>query len=337
MAFSSDASPAVAAKDWAKGAYKPVYYLFGEDEPAKALFIDELKKRLAVDDFNLTELAGESEDAAAEAVSAAATPPMFSERRLVVVRRADFGAPALRVLAEYLRDPLTSTVLVLASTAGWPDAKDPAAAAARALGGTVSFRAMTPDDAARRLRDEAKKAGVTLAPEAADLMVEESGSEWGVLRAELEKILLFVQGKGAATAEDAAACLGWRRKVNIWDFPRAIQKRDTVAALELLKGLLEEGEDAYSLLPKVRGALNTQLKAKRLLKAGVPPDQAFFKLGLKKGWDSAFFDWTAKTKEPQLVRALRACLETEADLKSKSWLDGAVELETLVLKACGKI
>lgn len=336
MAFNQDASPAVAAKDWAKGAFKPVYYLFGEDEPAKGLFIDELKKRLAVDDFNLTELSGESEDAAAEAVSAASTPPMFSEKRLVVVRRADFGAPALRLLAEYLRDPLASTVLVLASTSGWPDAKDPAAAAARALGGTVSFRAMGPDDAARRLREEAKKLGFELAPAAADLMVEESGSEWGVLRAELEKVALYVRGKPAATAEDAAACLGWRRKVNVWDFPRAIQKRDTAAALSLLKGLLEEGEDAYSLLPKVRGALNTQLKAKRLLRSGVPQDQAFFKLGLKKGWDSAFFDWTAKVKEPHLVRALRACLETEADLKSKSWLDGAVELETLVLKACGK-
>lgn len=334
MAF--DAPPAAHAKDWAKGAFKPVYYLFGEDEPAKALFIDELKKRLAVDDFNLTELGGEAADAAAEAVGAAATPPMFSERRLVVVRRADFGAPALRQLAEYLRDPLPTTVLVLSSTAAWPDKKDPAWSAAQALGGVVTFKAMTPDDAARRLREEAKKLGFDLAPAAAELMVEESGSEWGVLRAELEKVSLFVKDKGAASPEDAAACLGWRRKVNVWDFPRAIQRRDAAQALALLKGLLEEGEDAYSLLPKVRGALNAQLKAKRLLKAGVPQDQAFFKLGLKRGWDSGFFDWTAKAKEPQLVRALRACLETEADLKSKSWLDGAVELENLVLKACGK-
>jgi DNA polymerase III delta subunit len=337
MAFSSDAPPSAHAKEWAKGSFRPVYYLFGEDEPAKGLFIDELKKRLGVDEFNLTELAGEAADAAAEAVSAASTPPMFSERRLVVVRRADFGAPALRLVAEYLRDPLPSTVLVLAATAGWPDAKDPAAAAARALGGCVSFRAMGEDDAARRLREEAKKLGFDLAPAAAELMVEESGSEWGVLRAELGKLALYVQGKPAATPEDAAACLGWRRRVNIWDFPRAVQKRDAVQALELLRGLLEEGEDAYSLLPKVRSALNAQLKAKRLLKAGVPQDQAFFKLGLKRGWDSGFFDWTAKVKEPQLVRALRACLDTEADLKSKSWLDGAVELETLVLKACGKI
>ena len=334
MAF--DAPPASHAKDWARGAYKPVYYLFGEDEPAKGLFIDELKKRLAVDDFNLTELSGESDEAAGEAVNAAATPPMFSERRLVVVRRADFGAPALRTLAEYLRDPLASTVLVLASTAGWPDGKDPAAAAARSVGAVVSFRAMTADDAARRLKDEAKKMGFTLAPEAAELMVEESGSEWGVLRAELEKVALFVKDKGAASPEDAAACLGWRKRANVWDLPRAVQKRDAAAALDLVRGLIEEGEDAYSLLPRIRGALNAQLKAKRLLKAGVPPDQAFFKLGLKKGWDAGFFDWTSKVKEPQLIKALRACLDVEADLKSKSWLDGDIELENLVLKACGK-
>ncbi|MDE2291151.1 MAG: hypothetical protein KGL53_03625, partial [Elusimicrobia bacterium] len=188
----------------------------------------------------------------------------------------------------------------------------------------------------RRLRDEAKRLGFTLSPEAAELFVEESGTEWGVLRAELEKLALFVKDKGKADAQDAAACLGWRRRTNVWDFPRAIQKRDADAALKLLKGLLEEGEDAYSLLPKVRSALNAQLKAKRLLKAGVPQDTAFFKLGLKRGWDAGFFGWTSKVKEGDLVRSLRACLETEADLKSKSWLDGPIELETLVLKACGK-
>lgn len=331
-----DAPASAHLKEWAKGAFRPVYYLFGEDEAAKGQFLDDLKKALGVDAFNLTELAGESSDAAAEAVNAAATPPMFSAHRLVVVRRADFGAPALRLLAEYLRDPLTSTVLCLSSTAAWPDKKDPAASAAQTLGGVVSLRALQPEEAARRLRDEAKRLGFTLNPEAADLIVEESGAEWGILRSELAKIALFVQGKGKATAEDAAACLGWRKRANIWDFPRAIQKRDTAEAIKMLHSLLEEGEDAYSLLPKVRNALNAQLKAKRLFKAGVPKDQAFFKLGLKRRFDDSFFDWTDKVKETHLVKALRACLDVEADIKSKSWLDPAIELETLLLKACGK-
>ena len=165
---------------------------------------------------------------------------------------------------------------------------------------------------------------------------EESGTEWGVLRAELEKLALFVKERGKAGIEDAAACLGWRRRVNIWDFPRAVQKRDAPAALRMLAALLEEGEDAYSLLPKIRSAVNTQLRAKRLMKAGVPKDQAFFKLGLKKFYDNDFYTWTDRVKEPELVRALRACLETEVDLKSKTWLDPAVELENLILKACGK-
>ncbi len=334
--MAGEAPPSAHAKDWAKGTFKPVYYLFGEDEAAKDLFVAELKARIGADDFNWTELSGEKDEAAAEAVSAASTPPMFSARRLVVVRRADFGAPALRVIADYLRDPLPSTVLCLVSPAGWPDKKDTAAAAASALGGTVVFRPMSPDDAARRLRDEAKRSGVQLDPPAAELMVEESGTEWGVLKAELEKLLLFVKGRGKAGVEDAAACLGWRRRVNIWDFPRAIQKRDAKAALTMATALLEEDEDAFSLLPKIRSALNTQLRAKRLVKAGMPKDQVFFKLGLKKFHDGDFHTWTDRVKEPDLVRALRACLETEVDLKSKAWLDPAVELENLILKACGK-
>ncbi|MBI3298982.1 MAG: DNA polymerase III subunit delta [Elusimicrobia bacterium] len=331
-----DAPPAAHAKEWAKGSFKPVYYLFGEDEAGKIQFVEDLKKAVGADEFNLTELAGEAADAAAEAVSSASTPPMFSARRLVVVRRADFGAPGLRLIAEYLRDPLPSTVLCLSSSAPWPDKKDPAASAAQTLGGQVSFRPLGPEDAARRLREEAKRLGFTLQPEAAELMVEESGTEWGVLRAELAKVGLFVQGKGKATTEDAAACLGWRRRTNIWDFPRAVQKRDAAEAVKMLHSLLEEGEDAYSLLPKVRSALNLQLKAKRLAKAGVPKDQAFFKLGLKRRFDDSFFDWTDRVKEHQLVKALRACLDVEADIKSKSWLDPALELENLLLKACGK-
>ncbi|MDE2292370.1 MAG: hypothetical protein KGL53_09830, partial [Elusimicrobia bacterium] len=65
-----DAPPSAHAKEWAKGEFRPVYYLFGEDEAAKGLFVDEIKKRLGVDEFNLTELAGEDAAAAGEAVSA---------------------------------------------------------------------------------------------------------------------------------------------------------------------------------------------------------------------------------------------------------------------------
>ncbi|MEE8424849.1 MAG: DNA polymerase III subunit delta [Elusimicrobiota bacterium] len=332
----SPLTPKALAGEWARGRFLPAYYFFGEDSVAKQLAVKNLKARLKTDDFNLAEFSGDIDAQAAEIVSAASTTPMFSERRLVVVRNLKMGAAGRKLIAEYLRSPLKSTTLVLISPERTPNKKDALAAGISALGGVVLFRPLREGEAASRLQEEARRNGFELEPAAAELLVQEAGAEWGILRTELEKIRLFIGKRTHAGVEDAAACLGFQQATNPFDLPRALQRRDARQAADLLKRLFNEGTDPFRLLYQITSTVTKQFKAKRMLKSSAPPEQIFRELRLQKYYDRDYLSHAERVPEPSLMRSMRACLETEVSLKSQSWLNPKIELQNLVLRVCGK-
>jgi DNA polymerase-3 subunit delta len=324
------------AAEWSKGTFKPAYYLFGEDNAAKSLALSAARKSSGADDLNITEFSGDNDAQAAELVATCQTPPMFAERRLILVRKLKFGAPARRLIAEYLRDPLKSTVLIMVSEDRKPEAKDALAAAVQSLGGVVLFKPLTEGEAVKRLMTEAQRSGFVLEEDAAELLFEEAGGEWGILRSEIEKVRLFVKDKKRAGVAEVRACLGYKSETNPFDLPRVLQRRDYKKALELLQALLAEGTDPFRLLYQITQTVTKQMKAKRLVKTGVAQDQIFRELRLQKYYDRDYLTIAGRVSESALIKSLRACLDAEISLKSKSWLKPKNELETLVLRICGR-
>lgn len=327
--------PPELLKEWQAGKFRPVYYLFGEEAAAKFDAVQTLKSLFKADDFNLFEFSGDPNSEAAAIVSEAMTLPVFSDRRLVIVRSPKIPAEARAAFAEYLKSPSPTTTMVLLSDDRRPDRKDALAAAASAAGAVGLFAPLGEDEAAARLIAEAKKAGKTLAPEAAEAIVAEAGTDWGILSGELEKLVLFV---GAETGIDSAAallCLGYRKSADPWAFERLIQGRDLKACLGQLAELFADGkpdEVVFRSLAQVRGGYLKQLKAKRMLKAGLAPREIEQKL--RVFYDNQFFARAARVTEERLRRDLRRCLEVETDLKSKTWLDSKLEFERLVVELC---
>ncbi|MDE2141910.1 MAG: DNA polymerase III subunit delta [Elusimicrobia bacterium] len=322
-------------KEWRSGKFRPVYYLFGEEAAAKSDAVRTLKELFKADDFNLFEFSGDPNSEASAVVSEAMTLPVFAERRLVIVRSPKLPAEARAAFAEYLKSPSPSTTLVLLSDERRPDKKDALAAAAAAAGALGLFAPLGPEEAAERLIAEAKKAGKTLAPAAAEAVVAEAGTDWGILSGELEKLLLFV-GAAADIGPDAALLsLGYRKSADPWAFERLIQARDLKACLGQLSELFADGkpdEVVFRSLAQIRGAFLKQLKAKRMLKAGLAPRDIEQKLRIF--YDNGFFARAQRVTEDRLRRDLRLCLEVETDLKSKTWLDSKLELERLVVGLC---
>lgn len=329
--------PPELLKEWQAGKFRPVYYLFGEESAAKADAVLKLKELFKADDFNLCEFSGEPNSEAPLAVAEALTLPVFADKRLVVVRSPKLPAEARAVYAEYLKSPSATTTLVLLSEDKRPDRKDALAAAAAAAGAACIFSPLTEEEASGRLIAEAKKAGKTLAPEAAEALVGEAGTDWGILAGELEKLVLYAGAGTAIDASAALACLGYRKSADPWAFEKLIQGRDLKACLVYLREAFADAkpdEVVFRSLAQIRNGYLKQLKAKRLLKAGLP--QRDIETRLRIFYDSAFFSRAARVTEQRLRRDLRRCLEVETDLKSKVWLDAKLELERLVVELCAR-
>lgn len=330
--------PAELLKDWKAGTFGPFYYLVGEEAAAKAEALAKLKELFKPDDFNFREFAGASEDEAQAAVSEAATLPAFADRRLVIVKNAKLGAGAKSVFADYLKDPLKSTTLVLLSEDKKPDLKDPLVAPAKKLGGLALFAPLGEEDAAARLMSEAKRFGKTMTAEAASTLVGEAGTDWGILSGELEKVALFVDKAPEIGADDVMACLGYRKAANPWTISDLIERRDLKGTLGHLSALMKEGkadEQARQALYKIRDVVSRQLKARRMQRAQVPAEQIGRSIRIYNSWAaSKFLERMGKMTEARLRRDLKRCVQTETDLNSKSWLDPRVEVEQLVIAIC---
>jgi DNA polymerase-3 subunit delta len=328
--MANELTPVQVEKDWIAGKFRPVYLLFGEELSPKDAFIQKLKSVVNPDAFNLNEFSVDSASAIREVVSAALTPPMFSERRLVIVKNSRLGVEARKALADYLKDPLLSTILVVILDDRKPDYREVLVAAAVALEGIVTFKPLREEEAVTRLHDGAAQAGTRLEDDAARLLVQESGTEWGILKAELEKLLLFTKGRERINKEDVLACLGYRQASNPFDFPRLLQSRNPAQSLRQLRRLLAEGVEPFRILYQISGTIQKQLKAKRLESTGRSEPEIFRELRLQSYYDRDFLRQLKAITEDRLISDLRACVETEANLKSKTWLEPAIELERLV-------
>lgn len=327
--------PADLAKEWAAGKFRPVYYFFGEEPAAKVEALKSLKAAFKADDFNLREFSGDPASEASAIVAEAMTLPVFSDRRLVIVRSAKILAEAKAAFIEYLAAPSPTTTLVLMSDERKSDKKDALAAAVSTTGAVCVFSPLEPGEAAERLIAEAKRQGKELSAEAAEILVEEVGTDWAPLAQELEKAVLFSGAAKAIGPDAVAACFGYRKNIDPWAFEKLVQGRDLKTCLSYLADLFAEDKAesvVFSSLARARTAYLKQLKAKRLLKAGLPTRE--IETRLRIFYDRDFFARAGKVTEGRLRRDLRRCLEVEADLKSKSWLDPRVELENLVVELC---
>jgi DNA polymerase-3 subunit delta len=330
--------PADLAAEWKAGKFRPVYYLFGEESASKSDAVLKLKELFKPDDFNLADFGVDSSFDHAAVLAEALTLPVFADRRLVIARNPKIPAEARAAFAEYLSEPSKSTTLVLLCEDRRPDKKDALASAALSSphAGVCVFSPLTEDEAVERLIAEAKKAGKTMAPEAAAAVVEEAGTDWGILSGELEKAILFA-GKEAAIGLEAVSAASGKRggAADPWAFEKLVSARDLKACL----GYLDEAhadskpeEVVFRALAQARAAYLKQLKAKRLLKAG--ESQFVVEKKLRIFYDNTFFQRAARVTEDRLRRDLRRLLEVETSLKSKAWLDPKIELTSLVVELC---
>jgi DNA polymerase-3 subunit delta len=325
-------------KEWTAGRFRPVYYFMGEDACAQAEAALQLKAALKCDNFNYAEFTGDISSQTAAMLSECSTLPVFADRRLVLVR-GKLTSEAKAGLVEYLKHPSPSTTLVLFSDDRKPDPRDALVKAASAAGAVCVFAALKEGEAISRLQAEARTAGKRLSPEAAQALVAEAGTDWGILRSELDKVLLFVGKSSDVTPEHVASCLGWRKDADPFALARLIQARALKASLLQLGRLFSEGkpnDQAFKALAQIQSSIQKQLRAKRMQGEGSSPDEIFTALRLNRWWDKDYLDALKPLDEKRLAKDLKACPEAEISLKSKSWLSAPQEIEQLVVSLCAR-
>lgn len=272
-------------------------------------------------------------------VRSAMTLPFMTQRRLVVVRRAQaLSAKGGEALAAYARDPNPATCLLLLA--------DESLAASRERRADHWLLATLPPVAVvalplRRgraledwLRQRAAAEGLTVSDEAARLLVQWVGEDGARLLGEARKAALVGGPEHRRVGvNEVTAVVGEHRVSDVFELTRAVERRDLGLALRTLDRLLATEEPVF-LLALLTRSVRVALTVRDLAAAGesaaqisravrptpVPVVQAIMTRVAGAGGDA-------------LPAQLARCWD--AEWRCKSGGQARAELTALVAELCG--
>lgn len=319
-----------------------VYYFRGDDDFLKESTARELMSAVldpSTRDFNLELIRGD--ETSAEALDTAlATPPMFADRRMVVVRDVHaLKKDARLALEKYLTHPADDLVLLLIDPAG---EKGNATIAGASV--VADFEPLPDHRVPGWIMHHSSSAlGVAITDGAAKLLHENVGSDLAGLAAELDKLASYAGG-GAIDEAAVRSVVGVRSGETLGDLLDAVAERNGPRASALVPIVLSQPKNnAVTVIM----ALATQMAAiawgraakdRNVPAAGI--DSGFWSL-LKTGkgipgrqWKEAVLCWSravGRWSSPDLEQALSELLAADIAAKDARVSSDAQLLTSLVL------
>jgi DNA polymerase-3 subunit delta len=178
--------------------------------------------------------------------------------------------------------------------------------------------------------------GLSLQRDAAQFLWQTLGNDLQKIGNELEKILIFLKDRKAATVDDVKTVVGDFREYSPFDLAAALGRKNREKAFHILSRLIQEGEAPVGLLGSIAWNFRRLMQAKAMEAGGVGADEI-----MKKLRPPVIFHQAGLFKEQmrcytldELREVFAIMLSTDKALKS-SGLTGRLILERMIMRLCG--
>lgn len=221
-------------KDLKKGAYRPVYWLEGDEE----FFIDEIVHyaehsilKDAEASFNLTVIYGRDTDWAT-VVNACRRYPMFSDKQVVILKEAQ-AMRDIEKLESYIEKPLESTLLFIAYKGKKIDGRTKLAKFIKDKAVLFTTKKLYDNELPDWVVRQAKSKGLTLTNKALYLLVDHIGNDLSRINNELDKIQLNLSERKEINEDDIENFVGISKEYNVFELQSALEKKDLYKAIRI--------------------------------------------------------------------------------------------------------
>jgi len=316
----------------------PVYLFEGADGLKRASLLKRLMKRIGEDcDLTLNAQFFEAVHVSkpVEVIDACAIMPFLSPLRLVVIKAVDKASKQLTdALVDYLKNPCTTTVLVLEA--------EKLAKNSRLISAVKRLDEHAYIDCSEKKRSElpllvqtmARARGIELTRDAASQLIELVGTSTIALDKEVEKLTAYVTALGRANANrsDVVTVVARTAERSPWDFAEAFANRSTGRAFVLLSEL--QGESPVNLLSLCVIRLRELIAVKALQERGLSTESSIAKVLGRPDWQVRRLLQAARAYSSTELRLL-LIKAAEVDLRMKRGYDAHVQLSLFLLEASG--
>lgn len=237
--------------------FAPVYILMGEE----SYFIDRIADYIAENvlspeerDFNLNVIYG-ADTTATQITDMAHQFPMMSEKQVIIVKEAQ-AIRSLEPLEKYLKNPVKSTVLVWCYKNGKIDGHKKVIPLAQSVGVVFESKKLRDYQLPGFINAYLKERKATIEPKAAQMMVDDIGSDLNRMASELKKVLISLPGDDRRiTPEIVEKEIGVSKDFNSFELRDAIVNKNIFKANQIIKYFDNNPKagSIYSFLPLIFG------------------------------------------------------------------------------------
>ena len=254
MAETKNVTYSSIMKELQSGQYRPVYYLMGEE----SYYIDKICDYIAEHalqpeerDFNQTIMFG-SDVNASQIADAARRYPMMAERQVIIVKEAQ-NLKNTDALEKYLKQPSTTTVLVICHKNGKIDGrKREYVKTIQQAGVLFESQKLKERDLPSFIENYVKQKKASIDPKSTQLIADAIGADLSRLVSELEKVLLGLpETDRRITPEVVEDRIGVSKDFNGFELRDAIVNRNVYKANQIINYFDKNPKagSIYSFLP----------------------------------------------------------------------------------------
>jgi DNA polymerase-3 subunit delta len=317
-----------------------LYIFHGPDDFTRAEKIAELKAAFgdpSAADLNITSLDGRDSTLNDIRRDAEAMPFMAAKRLVIVsgyLRALGDKKEDLQALLDYLGHLSPTTDLVLVETESLPKQHPVLKAAAEIEATVIHFGELNKNNLQAWIIKRVKEQGVTIEPNAAEMLGRLVGADLRALNNEIEKLVLYVGAARPITRAEVDLLVPYLEEAERFGLSNAIGQRDARRAYDQLRKELDEGKNPMAILGSIAAQIRALLEVKDMAEQGLSAAQ----IAQAKGWKSDYaakmrLREAAKFSIERLEQILEMLLDLDLSIKTGR-MDHMLALDTLIARLC---
>ena len=301
--------------------YAPVYLFIGEEDFLVEECVDRIIRELLTTDtkaFNLDIVYGSKADAR-EVIAHAASFPMMSDRRVVVVKEFDkllLGDTAMEIISAYIAHPLDSTCFVL--LAEKPDFRTKPFIDLKKSEIVFAFNPLYDNQVPTWISERCKKMGKDVDLEACRLLQAYIGNSLRTIQNELDKLFTYLGDRTRVTLEDVADVVGVSRGFTVFDLQNAIGKKNMSEAMRIVKRMIETGETPQLSIVMLTRYFNLIWKVHDMLKHNESETEIIAATKISPYYFKDYAEAARRFSSSHIENSFGVLLDADVQLKSTS-------------------
>ena len=311
------------------GEIKSIVLLYGQERYLRNQYLNMIMKYYGanVEDMNTNCYEGKGVEIG-PVIDQAETLPFFADKRVMIFRDTGLFKSGGDQLAEYLDNPCETAVFLFAETD--VDERSKLYKTVKEKGTVAQIDYQSRDSLITVIGSFLKKEGKAISMGTAERILDKTGTDMGMLRSELEKLVTYCMDKDIITTEDVEIICSENIEDRIFDLLDAIAEKNARKAMGLYYDLLALRQPPIKLLSLMERQYNQLLQIRLLRDGGELKETIADKMGIRGYFIGKYMSQASRYTAQELKDILRRTVQTDEDIKT-GHISDTLGVETLLI------